>query len=185
MGRQIDTVQETSFLILCAFLTPIPRTSISMLSSGRTDTFYRSELNQQPSRQCRTDARQPLQHVDFPRGKAFRLSVVPLPNHGFGSGELFGKKPQDMKRVFRPASVDHRELPHDGQRNDCTLQRVRMDFGHLRRLWTFEQHDRPMRRSEQARPPEERVGRRRETSRSRRTSFVRRDAPINEVVADG
>jgi hypothetical protein len=46
-------------------------------------------------------------------------------------------KPQDKKRVLGPACVNHREPPHDGQRNDCTPQRVPMDVWHLRRHRTL------------------------------------------------
>jgi hypothetical protein len=52
--------------------------------------------------------------VDLPRRKALRLSVVPLQDARFGSGELFGKKPQDKQRVLGPACVNHRGPPHWG-----------------------------------------------------------------------
>jgi hypothetical protein len=41
--------------------------------------------------------------------------------------------------------MQHWQAPHHRQRNDCALQRVRVDIGHLRRSGTFEENDRPMR----------------------------------------
>jgi hypothetical protein len=82
---------------------------------GRDDTLDRSEMSQEAVHQCRTDARQPLQHVQSLRCEAFRLPVVSLENRGIGSRQLPGEQSQDAERVFRIACVNHRKPPQHRQ----------------------------------------------------------------------
>lgn len=70
---------------------------------GCGDTLDRSEMDQEAIRQCRTDARQPLKHVESPQCEAFRLPVVSLQNLGIGSRQLPGEQLQNAERVFRIA----------------------------------------------------------------------------------
>jgi hypothetical protein len=70
---------------------------------GCDDTLDRSEMDQEAIRQCRTDARQPLKHVEFSRCEAFRFPVVSLENLGIGSRQLPGEQSQNAERVFRIA----------------------------------------------------------------------------------
>ncbi len=101
-----------------------------------------------------------------------------------GSRQLPSERPQDAERIFRIACVNHGKAPHHCQRKHCAFQRMWMNVGHLWRLRTFEQDDRPVGTSSESRRL------RKESSIRKRSCEIRvrlpfdDDTAINVVVTD-
>lgn len=68
-------------------LRPDPANLHEHVLIGCDDALHRSELPQEAVRQRRTNARQPLKHVQLSRCQPLRLSVVALKNAGVGLGQ--------------------------------------------------------------------------------------------------
>ena len=79
-------------------LRPNPANLRQQALVGCDDTLDRSAMDQEAIRQCRTDARQPLKHVEFLRCEAFWFPVVSLENLRTGSRQLAGEQSQNTER---------------------------------------------------------------------------------------
>jgi hypothetical protein len=152
---------------------------------GRDDTLDRAKLTHQLIRQGRADPGETLQQVQFPRGKAFRFSIVALQDARRRLRQLSRKEPQDSHGVFGIARVKYWQPPHHGQGNQRTLQRMGMNVGHVSRLRTLEQHHRAMWTSRKGRCLREEPSIR-QRGREVRIGLAFDDDPAaDEIVADG